>query len=73
VMRGGALPEPSEAITHEAPEFHPLPPDEAARRLAALKRELGAVDAEPTPPPASPYRLADVEAQLQQHYGSAQP
>jgi len=73
VMRGGALPEPSKAIAHEEREIHPLPPEEAAKRIEAIKAELGVKpEPKPAPEPMPQVDLAAVEAELRQHYGSAQ-
>jgi hypothetical protein len=76
VMRGGELPEPSVEIEHKAEPVKPVPPEEAAKRIEAIKAELGVRDVPKPEPEAEPVprvNLAEVEAQLQQHYGSAQP
>lgn len=74
VMAGGALPEPSVAVEH-APEpvapRKPATPEEIERAKAAIREMLEREDAPAVPPPASPYSLGDVEAELRQHYGSA--
>lgn len=76
VMRGGALPEPSVEIEHKSEPVNPLPPEEAAKRIEAIKAELGVREVPKPEPEAEPMPridLAAVERELQQHYGSAQP
>lgn len=41
VMRGGALPEESEALEHEKPEIHVAPPESAAEHLERIRGLLG--------------------------------
>lgn len=76
VMAGGALPEPSVAVEHKPEPVRdrkPASPEEIERAKAAIRDLLRDDDTPPIPPPASPYSLGDVESELQQHYGSAQP